>query len=111
MYYVQSNQQIQQPQQQQQQPAPTQNIAIQASSIDKPKPKRTCEVVIRDPKDNKDITDEFITGSTGAASPSNWTFLTESSTIQAQFTDLAYARVGGEKDKQVKLYLLYYFKC
>ena len=51
MYYMQPNQQIQQPQQQQQQPTQTQNTAIQTNNVNKPKPKRTSKIVIRNPKD------------------------------------------------------------
>ena len=41
----------------QQQPPQTSNPAIQTSNVNKPKPKRPSRIVIRDPKDNKDITD------------------------------------------------------
>ena len=63
---MQPNQQIQQPQQQQQ-PTQTQNTAIQTNNIKKRKPKRkrNCKIVIRDPKGNKDVTEEILLGNSG----------------------------------------------
>ena len=109
MCYTQPNQQIQQPQQQQQQPTQTQtqNTAIQTNNIKKPKPKRRRKIVIRDPKDNKDVTDEILHGSTangraGGIPPlTNSTIQTGSSKIQTQFAVQFGARVGGEKGKQI----------
>ena len=106
MYYMQPNQQIQQPQQQQQ-PTQTQNTAIQTNNINKPKPKRRSKLVIRDPKDNKDVTQEILHSSTangqaGSTPPlTNSTVQTDSSKIQAQFAAQVAARVGGEKSKQI----------
>ena len=54
MYYMQPNQQIQQ-----QQPTQTQNTAIQTNNTNESKPKQS-KIVIRDPKDNKDVTEEIL---------------------------------------------------
>ena len=59
---AQANQPIQQPQQQQ--PTQTQNTAIQTNNINKPKPKRTSKITIRDPRYNKDVTEEILHSST-----------------------------------------------
>ena len=73
------------------------------------KPKRSSQIVIRDPsKDNKDVTEEFLHGSTANGRSStppltNSTVQTDSSKIQAQFAAQVAARVGGEKGKQVKI--------
>ena len=106
MFYVPPNQQIQQPQQPQQ-PTQTQNTAIQTNNINKSKPKRSSKIVIRDPKDNKDVTEEILhsstaNGRTGSTPPlTNSTVQTDSSKIQAQFAAQVAARVGGEKGKQI----------
>ena len=55
-----------QPKQQIQQPTQTQNTAIQTNNINKPKPKRTSKIVILDPKDNKDVTEEILHSSSTA---------------------------------------------
>ena len=57
---AQPNQPIQQPQQ----PTQTQNTAIQTNNINKPKPKRTSKITIRDPRYNKDVTEEILHSST-----------------------------------------------
>lgn len=86
MYYaVQPNQQIQQ------QPTETQNIAIQTT--DKPKQKRTSQIVIRDPMDG---TDEVFRGSIG--DDPLWPLQAESSPVQVQFADQVAACVGGERE-------------
>ena len=102
LYYTPRNQQIQQ-----QPPTQTQNTAIQTNNINKPKPKRTSKIVIRDPKDNKDVTEEILrsgspaNGRTGGSPPvTNPNAQTDSSKIQAQFAAQVAARVGGEKGKQ-----------
>ena len=47
--------------QQQQQSTQTQNTAIiQKNNINKPKPKRTSKITIRDPRYNKDVTEEIL---------------------------------------------------
>jgi hypothetical protein len=93
-----------QPIQQQPQPTQTSNPAIQRNNLNKPKPKRTSKIAIRDPKDNKDVTEQILShtnaanGRSGSTPPlTNSTAQTESSTIQAQFAAQVAARVGGEK--------------
>ena len=69
--------------------------------------KRASKLVIRDPKDNSDITDKILHSSSGTANGrssstpplTNSTAQTESSTIQAQFAAQLAALVG-EKGKQ-----------
>ncbi|CAB4029201.1 Hypothetical predicted protein, partial [Paramuricea clavata] len=104
MYYaVQPNQQIQP----QQLPQPS-NPTIQTNNLTKPKPKRTSKIVIRDPRDNKDVTEQILDHNSAANGRSgstplltNSTASTESSTIQAQFAAQVAARaVGREKGKQ-----------
>ena len=100
MYYMHSNQQIQQPQQQQ--PTQTQNTAIQTNNINKPKPKRS-RIVIRD-ADNNDVTEEILgsnnwsTGSTPLLT--NSAVQTDSSKIQAQFAAQVAARVRGSLEQE-----------
>jgi hypothetical protein len=36
------------------------NPTIQTNNLTKPKPERTSRIVIRDPKDNKDVTNKFL---------------------------------------------------
>ena len=125
VYYMPNNQQIQQQQQQHQQPqqppAQTTNQQIPTANTNKSKPKRSSKIVIRDPKDHKDVTDEILSihnntanGRPGSTPPlTTSSAQTESSTIQAQFAAQVAARVGdkgtqgnekksenGDKDKK-----------
>jgi hypothetical protein len=93
-----------QPIQQQQQPTQMSNPVIQTNNLNKPKPKRTTKLVIRDPKDNKDVTEQILShnspanGRSGSTPPlTNSTAQTESSTIQAQFAAQVAARVLEER--------------
>ena len=75
-------------------------------------PKRISKIVIRDPKNNKDVTEEILhssstaNGRTGGSPPvTNPNAQTDSSKIQAQFAaqvvaGTVAAHVGGEKGKQ-----------
>ena len=99
MYYMQPNQQIQQ-----QQPTQTQNTAIQTNNTNESKPKQS-KIVIRDPKDNKDVTEEILysnttNGRTSGTPPlTNSTAQTRFSKIHAQFVTQIEAIVQRAKDK------------
>ena len=85
MYYVPPIQLIQP--QQQQQSAQTQNSAIiQANNINKPKLKRICKITIRDPRYNKDVTEEILRSSTGINS--NW-----ASQVESFLTNLTFSGI------------------
>ena len=81
MYYVvPPNQQIQQPTQ-------TQNTAIQTNNINKAKPKRTSKITIRDPRYNKDVTEEVL-HSSSTGTNSNWSSQVESFLTNLTFSDV-----------------------
>ena len=81
MYYMQPNQQIQQ-----QQPTQTQNTAIQTNNTNESKPKQS-KIVIRDPKDNKDVTEEILYSNTTNGRTSDTPPLTNS-TAQTPFSKI-----------------------
>lgn len=90
MYYVQQSPTLQQPPQPS---APTQNTAIPQNNVGKSKAKRSSKIVIRDPNNHKDVTEEILSKSgtangrsSGTPPLANATAQTDSSSsIQAQF--------------------------
>ena len=49
------------------------NPAIQTNNLSKPKPKRTAKIVIRDPYDNKDVTEQILSNTNAASGRSGST--------------------------------------
>ena len=81
------------------------NPQIATTNANKPKPRRSRKIIIRDPKGNKDVTDEILSihnntanGRPGGTPP--LTTSTDQTTMQAQFAAQVAARVG-EKRTQV----------
>ena len=101
--------------QQQEQPTQTQSTEMQTNNVKKSKQKRSRKIVIRDPKDKKDVTHKILHGSTafdrsGDDPPlTNLDAQTESSKIQAQSAPQVASRLREEKGKQVKEALFKFF--
>lgn len=92
---------------QHEQPTQTQSTEMQTNNVKKTKPKRG-RIIIRDPRDNKDITHEVLHSSTtndrSGDNPSltNSPAQMNSSKIQAQSAPQLAPRLGAEKGEQVK---------